>query len=201
MLKETEVMSQVKQFLKERGYPPSCDKHGVVRGWFSRDKMQCQWSIRIGGHGGEIVTFRAYCPMKVPAARRAAAAEYLMRTNWGLSFGSFEINWSNGEVMCRTSIPATESSISEKAMEHLIYASGYLVDRYMPGLLAVALGNADPQKAVEDAERNDSAPESEPVATEENAGSDAPAAPPDNTASEDENPTTTRRRRLFDNEN
>jgi len=59
MLKETEVMSQVKQFLNERGYPHMCDKHGVVRGWVSGDKMQCQWSIRIGGHGGEIVTFRA----------------------------------------------------------------------------------------------------------------------------------------------
>ena len=59
MLKETEVMSQVKQFLNERGYPHSCDKHEVLRGWRNGDNVQFQWSIRIGGHGGEIVTFRA----------------------------------------------------------------------------------------------------------------------------------------------
>jgi len=131
-------------------------------------------------------------------------AEFMTRANWSLSFGNFEMSWSGGEVVFRTSIPVTDSAVSETAVEHLIEAPYYAMDRFMPGLLAVALGNVDPEKAIEDAWKAPSeTPEAKQGPAEPSAGpapsAEPPTEPPKSTESEDGE--RERRRRLFGDEN
>jgi ribosomal protein L12E/L44/L45/RPP1/RPP2 len=97
-------------------------------------------------------------------------------------------------------IPVTDAGVSETAVEHLIQAPYYAMDRYMPGLLAVALGNVDPAKAIEEAKSAPTeAPTEEQGPAEATAGPDASTKPPKSKESEDRE--RERRRRLFGDEN
>jgi hypothetical protein len=96
----------------------------------------------------------------VSAERRAAVAEYLNRATWRLYFGNFEMDWADGQVCFRTTVILAPTGASEGALEHLVWGNHYLMKRYLPGLLAVALANADPKQAVALAEE-ESKPKSE----------------------------------------
>jgi hypothetical protein len=199
MTQPPEIMLQVQRILKKPGFIAEFDGD-ALRGQEVGDNAQWQWIIRFTSHRGGFVVCVAYVPVKVPAARRAAVAEFMTRANCSLNFGNFEMSWAGGEVIFRTGIPATDSGVSETAIEQLIDAPYRAMDRYMPALLAVALGNADPKKAVEDAERAPSQlPEQGQVSTDASAGPEAPTEPPKSTESEDRQQE--RRRRLFGNEN
>lgn len=201
MAKESVVMAQVQKFLNEHDFV-AIQNGDALRGQEVGDNAQWQWTIRYCGHGGGLVTCCAYCPLKVPARRRAAVAEYITRATWSINFGNFEMNWSDGNVVFRTGIPVTASGVSEKAIEHLVYAPLYIMDRYLPGLLAVALGNADPKKTVEDAEKDDSVAEDKPSSAEATAESESSIEAPTKTEPEDGPPARPARRgRLFGSEN
>src|SRR5438552_6905781 len=47
----------------------------------------------------------AMFPIRTPDAARPAMAELLERFNWDLVIGNWEMDWSNGEVRYRTSVP------------------------------------------------------------------------------------------------
>ncbi len=92
--------------------------------------------------------------MNVSARRRPATAEYLMRANWGLNFGNFEMDWSDGQVCFRTSVATHELNPSTEALRHLVYGNHSTMDRYLAGLLAIACGSASPSKAISEAEKD-----------------------------------------------
>jgi hypothetical protein len=196
MANTTKVMSQMKRFFEKREIPYTSEQ-GVLWGMVSGDATQWQWVIRLCDQGSGIVSLRAGCPVKVTAQRRAAAAEYLMRANWDLNFGNFQMDWEDGEVSFRTSIPASASGVSIKAMTDLFYGPCMMMDHYLPGLLAVAVGNQDPAKAAAAADIARSLQGQEGGAVEEDAEAEASAEVPDETGDE----RATRLGRLFGGEN
>ena len=199
MTKPPEVMLQVQRILKKHGFIAEFDGD-ALRGQEVGDNAQWQWIIRFSTQRGRFVVCGAYLPVKVPAARRAAVAEFMTRANWSLNFGNFDMSWASGALIFRTSIPVINSGVSETAVEHLIDAPYRAMDRYMPALLAVALGNVDSEKAIEHAESAVSEPpEDQPGSAEAHAGPEASVEPPKSTESEDGQQV--RRRRLFGNEN
>ena len=67
--------------------------------------------------------------------------------------------------------------MSQEAIEHLVFGNCSLMDRYLPGLLAVAIGNVRPAQAIADVQRGPDA-----QSAEENSGAtgcDCPATPPE----------------------
>ena len=140
------VTGQIRRFLDERGFGCITDEKGVIRGTVSGEAAQWPWAIFLCGQDNAIVSFRAFCPIKVKTRRRTAAAEYLTRANWGLNFGNFEMDWSDGEVNFRASVPTSNAGISVKALSDPVYCPCGMMERYLAGLLAVAVGNADPKR-------------------------------------------------------
>jgi len=202
MVKESKVLSQVKKYMKKQDYV-FASSGDALRGLEGGDNAQWQWIIHMHSQGGGIVSYCGHCPLKVPARRRAAVAEYLTRVNWLLSFGNFEMDWSDGRAIFRAGIPVTASGVSEKAIEHLVYAPYFAMDRYLPGLLAVALGNAHPEKMVAEAVSGPSAPPDDEqgnaqkkVTPEESIG--APQTPG---RGDSEPPNPSRRSRIFGADN
>jgi len=140
-------------------------------------------------------------PVKMPAERRAAVAEYLMRANWDLNFGNFEMDWTDGEVNFRTSIPASANGVSIKAMTDLFYAPCGMMNHYLPGVLAVALANECPAKAAAAASAARLVPRPEIGAAEGIAASGPLAEVPNDSVDETVADKTTRLDRLFGREN
>ena len=194
------VMSQMKRFFEKREIPYTSEE-AVLWGMVSGDAAQWQWVIRLCDQGSGIVSLRAGCPVKVSAKRRAAAAEYLMRANWDLNFGNFQMDWEDGEVSFRTSIPASASGVSIKAMTDLFYGPCMMMDHYLPGLLAVAVGNQDPAKAAAAADIARCLQGQEGEVPDGNAEAEASAEVPNDMGDETAREKGTRLGRLFGGEN
>lgn len=85
--------------------------------------------------------------------RRPAAVEYITRVNFGLCFGAFEMDLSTGAIYFRTSVPIDpQQGVTTHALRRQIDLGHFMMSRYLAGLLAVAIGGADPAEAVAAAE-------------------------------------------------
>ncbi len=102
------------------------------------------------------------CPLRIPVDRRSAMAEFLIRANYGLVIGNFEMDYDDGEVRYKTSLDVEEMEdlagpmdTAEDAgptfvlLRHIVYANVAAMDRYLPGILAVLAGSQTPAEAVE----------------------------------------------------
>lgn len=90
-------------------------------------------------------------PVKVQAGRRAVAAEYLMRINFSLAIGAFEIDFTDGEVRTRNSIEMNDGILTKDMVRGLVMIPASTIDRFFAGLLQVVYGSRPPQEALEEA--------------------------------------------------
>lgn len=96
----------------------------------------------------------AVAPLRVPAERRLAAAEFITRANYGLYHGNFELDFADGEVRCKCSLDFEGERLSEALIRNTIFPAARLLDVYLPGLRRVVLDGADPRLAAEEVERS-----------------------------------------------
>lgn len=150
-------MSQLKKYLKRTGWSFLVNETGGIRGLWGGNGVNWHWSARVIPDG-RVLIFYGYCPVFVPAERRVVAVEYLTRANWGIFFGTFEMDWNDGQVCCRTSILLGPSGTVEYALERLVRSNCWTMERYVPGLIAVATGGKSPEEALAEAERDLPAP-------------------------------------------
>jgi hypothetical protein len=100
-----------------------------------------------------IVIFYSIAPVNVPEGPRAAVAEYLTRANHNMTLGNFELDYSDGEVRYKTSTRVGSDALTDNMLEPLLFANLATMDRYLPGLMAVAFGNRSPAEAIAEAEK------------------------------------------------
>ncbi len=93
--------------------------------------------------------FYSVCPLNVPEARRPAVAEFITRANYGMIIGNFEMDYTDGEVRYKTSIDVEGVGLSAPLAKQMVYANVLIMDRYLPGLMAVMYGSEAPRDAVE----------------------------------------------------
>ena len=97
-------------------------------------RWRCYTRIR---QAEDQLLFYSICPLAVPDDRRAAIAEFLTNVNYGAVIGNFELDWSDGEIRYKTSIDVEGDRLSVPLMENLVYANVMMMDRYLPGIVAV----------------------------------------------------------------
>ena len=113
----------------------------------------------------------SYCPVNVPADRHQVAAEYLTRANWRLRLGNFELDYAEGEVCFKTSMVMENVRPTVELIRRTAFVNFQMVDRYLPGLMSVIYGKANPKAVIEEAER----PKQEPAGENEEEEDDAAA--------------------------
>ena len=118
--------------------------------------LQGEWlSVAVVREEAQEFVFYSVAPQSVPEERRAVIAEYLMRANYGLSIGSFEMDFDDGEVRFRTGLDVENDRLSSALLKSLIYSNWVTMDRYLPGLQAVIDAQMSPSEAIEQAEKPD----------------------------------------------
>lgn len=114
-----------------------------------------RWQATFEVRPGEVLVVYAVAPLDVPPERRAAAAEYVTRATCGLPLGVVELDLDTGHATVRNGVDTED--IPDEALPRLVrttaYANAVLADRYLPGLLAVALGAATAIEALPEDER------------------------------------------------
>lgn len=81
--------------------------------------------------------FYSICPVNAPEDKRLAVAEFLIRANYGLSIGNFELDFGDGEIRCKTSVDVEERQLDSALIRRLIYINLALMDSYLPGIESV----------------------------------------------------------------
>jgi hypothetical protein len=92
--------------------------------------------------------FYSVCPVSVPEDRRPRIAEFISRANFGMLIGNFELDYSDGEVRYKTSIDSEGGELTKALVRQLVVANVLMMDRYLPGVMAVAFGDASPAQAI-----------------------------------------------------
>lgn len=114
----------------------------------------------------ELVLFYSYVPVKVEPGQRPIMADFLTRANYGLYIGNFEMDYNDGEVRYKTSVDVEgnasrwkvgdhetlhsgdELPMSFALMKRMVYDNVGVMDKYMPGIMAVVYGGASPTEAI-----------------------------------------------------
>lgn len=84
----------------------------------------------------------------VPETLRHAVAEFITRANFGLIIGNFEMDYSDGEVRYKTSIDVEGTRLSTVLLGQLVRVNVQMMDRYLPGLIAVIERGMPPADAI-----------------------------------------------------
>lgn len=87
-------------------------------------------------------------PVRIPALKRMRVAEYLLRANYGLVIGNFELDLDEGELRFRTSLDIQDTAFPSELLKPLVYTNVRMMDRYLPGLMAVLYAELTPQAAL-----------------------------------------------------
>jgi hypothetical protein len=86
--------------------------------------------------------------VNAPPDRRQAITEFLTRANSGLLIGNFEINLDDGEICYKTSLDVSDAELSPALVKNVVYMNVLMMDRYLPGIMAVLYGEVSPAEAL-----------------------------------------------------
>ena len=87
-------------------------------------------------------------PVFVPADRRFSIAETICRINWNLYGGAVEMDFEDGELRFRNSLPILDSEFTDTQLDWLVFWSWNIVRRYISALLEVVVGACEPGLAI-----------------------------------------------------
>lgn len=86
--------------------------------------------------------------LEIEDDRLPALADFLMRANYGLALGNFELDMNDGEMNFKNSVDVTGGALTELMVKTLVVFAIETTNRYLPGMRAVLAGTS-PKDAIE----------------------------------------------------
>ena len=124
------------------------DPRNVLRFCFAGKNANFE-GILVVEEDAEQILVLLQAPNKVPESRRLAVADLLTRANYGMKFGAFEMDFSDGEVRFKISTILREGQLSPQMVGAMIGISLSMLDTHYPALMGVCFGNQLPSDAAE----------------------------------------------------
>jgi hypothetical protein len=124
------------------------------RGWFSMSYIGDDGTWRVVVDTTELEKVRrvlvySIYPVRVPAARRLQAAEFIARINHGMTLGNFELDVDDGEIRVKTVTDVGEGEMGDEVLDRLLLVNVHTANRYLAAMLSVAFGSTSAQAAAE----------------------------------------------------
>ena len=92
--------------------------------------------------------FRSICAVNAPPEKRQVMAEFICRANYGLVVGNFDFDFSDGEISYKTSVDAGDGPLTFELIKSMVYANVVMMDKYLPGIMAVLYAGKTPEEAI-----------------------------------------------------
>ncbi len=142
------MLDTVIRFFREDSWPfEQLEGRPILRTGFKGDNGSWRCYAQVRPEQEQFI-FYSVLDTYVPEHRRTAMAEFLTRANYGLIIGNFEMDWQDGEIRYKTSIDVEGDQLTTALVHRLVYVNVLMMDRYLPGIMQVAFGNADPAAAI-----------------------------------------------------
>lgn len=93
-----------------------------------------------------------YSPVRVPIGSRPAVAETVVRANYGLKVGKFEMDFDEGELRFQAAQVLVDDDLADATIHRLIGTTMAMLNTYLPAVLSVIYGNELPKDVVRHAE-------------------------------------------------
>jgi hypothetical protein len=87
----------------------------------------------------QLILLYSICPAHAPEERRSDVADFLTRVNYGLSAATFELDFDDGEVRCKT-VLQLEPELDPAQLKRSVRANGLAMETYLPALESVLAG-------------------------------------------------------------
>jgi hypothetical protein len=109
----------------------------------------------------QLIKCYALLPLQVPAPRLADMAEFVARANFGLLFGNFELDFSDGEMRFKTSLHTDGGAANPEVVRRLVLLNAQTANDYLRGIRLLLEQGHSPQEAIIEVEQR---PEAEGTA-------------------------------------
>ncbi|MCR4706590.1 MAG: YbjN domain-containing protein [Clostridiales bacterium] len=90
----------------------------------------------------------AVAPLSVAEEYRACAAEFMMRANYGLKLGAFELDFRDGEVRFKSTLSSVAGVPSPQDVARILSMPVIMMERYGEGLVKCMMGLGDPEEEI-----------------------------------------------------
>lgn len=94
--------------------------------------------------------FYSISPVKAQTVNTSMIAELLMRLNWALSIGNFDLDFQSGEIRYKTSIDVENSHLDSSLVKNLIYINVLTMDKCLPYIMSLIEDNKLPENLLRD---------------------------------------------------
>ena len=159
------LFQTVRAYFDDNDWPVDVhDELPIVR--MSYEGEHGSWPVytRVYDERDQVAVLCTLPDLVAPKARKAVA-ELLARANFDLPYGSWEMDFDDGEVRFRTSIDVSRAKLTDGLLDPMVRTGLSVVDEFLPSLQAVASGKLSPAKAIET--RRGQTASTEPIAVAE----------------------------------
>lgn len=103
----------------------------------------------------QIMYLKSQMPFSVSAKVRDTMALALIRANWSMLNGSFEMNYSSGAIYFKLIIPFMDSDIGVETCKYMFKVSCNMIDKFNDKFQDIATGRMTLQQLQEFIDKND----------------------------------------------
>lgn len=148
-----DIMEAVKRSLSKGGWNYGTSEDGSMLTLLAKGRNGKYRSLIIVNEEKQWVTCFMALPVNVPKEAYPSVTEFVNLVNSSIVIGNFEINYSDGDVMMKTSVVLNGiENCDEDYFENLLTISMFGADKYFPGYLSILYGGKTPQEALFDCE-------------------------------------------------
>ncbi|MDZ7879017.1 MAG: YbjN domain-containing protein [Saprospiraceae bacterium] len=92
--------------------------------------------------------FFSVCPTNVPSAKRREMAELIIRINYNLFLGNFELDFEDGEIRFKTSIIYESIELTPTIIDNIITSNLFAMDKNIAIITTFAFGGLSIKEAI-----------------------------------------------------
>jgi hypothetical protein len=132
------ILEAVSAYLESDGWPyVKLEGRPVVKLSYTGDHGTWNCYLVERDEHAQLVVYSVFTEA-IPPGRRLEVAEFLTRANYGLMIGNFEMDLDDGDVRYKTSVQFESTDIEPERIRDVLLPNVVVMDRYLPGLRAVA---------------------------------------------------------------
>ena len=149
-----QILGWLKEWFDKEGYRYELKADtNVLKASFNLDSKLKNCNL-VFGCAEDTFSSYAYIPLDADESCRVRVAEYILRANYGLRYGSFEMDYRDGEIRYHVQTDCTGlTKLPEHLFRRAIGIPINMFERYGDGLIAVMYDIKSPESAIQDAEK------------------------------------------------